>query len=169
MALGSTQPLIEMCTRNIPGVKGGRHVRLTTSSPSVSRLPEKCGNLDVSQSYGPPRACYLFCHLYMNTIPELSLHFRFLLQTLKNLSSVAWISERTIPTYRLYHVVSVTDPYGRKLGFLEQSHYFFFQVAPQLYSQGSVDPVPHPLLLRKSGSAGNRTRTSGSVARNSDH
>jgi hypothetical protein len=32
-----------------------------------------------------------------------------------------------------------------------------------------VDPVPDPLLLRKSGSTGNRTRTSGSVARNSDH
>jgi hypothetical protein len=32
-----------------------------------------------------------------------------------------------------------------------------------------VDPVPDPLLLRKSGSAGNRTRTSESVARNSDH
>jgi hypothetical protein len=32
-----------------------------------------------------------------------------------------------------------------------------------------VDPVPDPLLLRKPGSAGNRTRTSGSVARNSDH
>jgi hypothetical protein len=32
-----------------------------------------------------------------------------------------------------------------------------------------VDPVPDPLLLRKSGSAGNRTRTSGSVARNSGH
>jgi hypothetical protein len=31
-----------------------------------------------------------------------------------------------------------------------------------------VDPVPDPLLLIKSGSAGNRTRTSGSVARNSD-
>jgi hypothetical protein len=28
-----------------------------------------------------------------------------------------------------------------------------------------VDPVTDPLLLRKSGSAGNRTRTSGSVAR----
>jgi hypothetical protein len=27
-----------------------------------------------------------------------------------------------------------------------------------------VDPVPDPLLLRKSGSVGNRTRTSGSVA-----
>jgi hypothetical protein len=32
-----------------------------------------------------------------------------------------------------------------------------------------VGPVPDLLLLRKSGSAGNRTRTSGSVARNSDH
>jgi hypothetical protein len=33
-----------------------------------------------------------------------------------------------------------------------------------------VDPVPDPLLLRKSGSAGNtRTRTSASVTRNSDH
>jgi hypothetical protein len=29
-----------------------------------------------------------------------------------------------------------------------------------------VDPDPNPLLLRKSGSAGNQTRTSGSVARN---
>jgi hypothetical protein len=25
-------------------------------------------------------------------------------------------------------VVSVTDPYGRILGFIERSHYFFFQV-----------------------------------------
>jgi hypothetical protein len=32
-----------------------------------------------------------------------------------------------------------------------------------------VDPVPDPLLVRKYGSAGNRTRASGSVARNSDH
>jgi hypothetical protein len=32
--------------------------------------------------------------------------------------------------------VSVTDPYGRILGFLDRSRYFFFQVAPQLYSRG---------------------------------
>jgi hypothetical protein len=70
---------------------------------------------------------------------------------------------------RVYHVVSVTDPYGFILGFLDRSGYFFLQLAPQLYSEGKVDPVPDPLLLRKCGSAGNRTRTSGSVARNSDH
>jgi hypothetical protein len=81
------------------------------------------------------------------------------------------LSTKLVPTFADIgcHVVSVTDPYCCILGFQDRSRYFFFQVAPQLYSRGWVGPVPDPLLLRKSGSAKNRTRTSRSVVRNSDH
>jgi hypothetical protein len=89
-------------------------------------------------------------------------------------NSVAWVRERNIPIERppLFrevsanflnrgcHVVSVTDPYGRILAFLDWSRYFFFQVSPQLYSRGAADPVPDSLLLRKSVRAGSRIRTS---------
>jgi hypothetical protein len=54
-------------------------------------------------------------------------------------------------------VVSAMDPHGHIITFLDQSCYYYFQVAPRLYSRGWVDPVPDPLLLRKSGRPGNRT------------
>jgi hypothetical protein len=38
------------------------------------------------------------------------------------------------------HLVSVTDPYGR-IQFSRQEPLLFYQVAPQLYSRGWVDPV----------------------------
>jgi hypothetical protein len=65
--------------------------------------------------------------------------------------SVALVRERIIPTERsplvgevsanfcggrLCCVVSATDPLHSILGFTDRSRYFFFQVAPQLYSRG---------------------------------
>jgi hypothetical protein len=57
---------------------------------------------------------------------------------------------KLVPTFadRGCHVVGVTDPHGRVLGFLDRRLYFLLQIAPQLYSQGWVDPVSGPLLLR---------------------
>jgi hypothetical protein len=67
----------------------------------------------------------------------------------KMLNSVALVRERTIPSDRRLsaklvltfadrgcRVVSVTEPYGSIFGFLDRRRYFFFQVAPQLYSRG---------------------------------
>jgi hypothetical protein len=53
MALGSTQPLTEMSTRNFPGGKGrpARKADLTAICKPIARF----GSLDVSQNYGPPR------------------------------------------------------------------------------------------------------------------
>jgi hypothetical protein len=50
MALGSTQPLTEMSTGNLLGIKSGRHVRLTTLPPSMSRMSE---NVRTSTSCTP--------------------------------------------------------------------------------------------------------------------
>jgi hypothetical protein len=47
---GATQPLTEMSTRNLPGGKGGRRVKLT-SPPSVSRLSKE--NVGASTSHTP--------------------------------------------------------------------------------------------------------------------
>jgi hypothetical protein len=72
-------------------------------------------------------------------------------------SSDRRLSAKLVQTFedRGCHMVSVTDPWGRILSFLDRNRYFFFQVAPQLYSRGWVGPVPDPLLLRKSCSAAN--------------
>jgi hypothetical protein len=48
------------------------------------------------------------------------------------------LSAKLVPTFadRGCHVISVTDPYGRILGFLDRSRYCFLKVAPHLYSRG---------------------------------
>jgi hypothetical protein len=81
MALGSTQPLTEI----ILGVKGGWCIRLTTLLPSVSWLFRKCGNLNVSQPYGPSQSvirialpCFtLLLFVENNSILDLPEHFLF--------------------------------------------------------------------------------------------
>jgi hypothetical protein len=95
---------------------------------------------------------------------------------------MVWVRERNIPTERPPLVGEVIAtfgelrvPRGQRDGsllqwsrFSRQEPLLFFQVAPQLYSRVWVDPVPDPIIFFP-GSAGNRTRDSRSVGKNSDH
>jgi hypothetical protein len=54
------------------------------------------------------------------------------------MSMRATAAAKLVPTFvdRGCCVVIGADPHGRILGFLDRNRYFFFQVAPQLYSRG---------------------------------
>jgi hypothetical protein len=77
------------------------------------------------------------------------------------INSMVWVRERTIPTERPPLVGEVIAnfcgwrvPRGQRDGsprpysrFSRQEPLLFYQVAPQLYSRGWVDPVPDPLIF----------------------
>jgi hypothetical protein len=86
--------------------------------------------------------------------------------------SVKWL-----PTFadKGCHVASVTDPYGRILGFLDRRRYLFIKLLLSCTHEAEWTPFQTHYLFsffffsRKSGSVGNGTRASESVAKNSDH
>jgi hypothetical protein len=59
------------------------------------------------------------------------------------------LTAKWLPTFadRGFHVVNVMNPYALYSRFSRQEQKLFYQVAPQLYSRGWVDPVPDPLLF----------------------
>jgi hypothetical protein len=67
---------------------------------------------------------------------------------------------------RGWHVVSVTDPYGRILGFIDRSRYF--SIKDHFSCTHEAEWTPFQTHYFFFGSAGNRTRTSGSAAKNSN-
>jgi hypothetical protein len=139
--------------------KRGQCVRLTNTPPSVSQLCRKCEILDVSQPSRPP---------WPVTGIKTKLH---------DLSPRANYTDRATAACRrsdcqLFvdrgcHVVSVTDTYGRILGFLDRSRYYSTKCLLSCTHEAEWTPFQTHYFF--SGSAENRTRGSGSVAKNSDH
>jgi hypothetical protein len=97
MALGSTQPLVKMSTREVSGGKGGRCVRLTTYHHIVPML-RNLGALTLLDPSGPAwpvmGVLYLYLFSFMD-FSSLSSIFMFLSSPLhKVISSTMLISFR---------------------------------------------------------------------------
>jgi hypothetical protein len=61
------------------------------------------------------------------------------------------LSAKLVPTFadRGCHVLSTKDPYGRILGFVDRSRYFFFQVASQFVLTRLSGPRSRPTTSQK--------------------
>jgi hypothetical protein len=57
MALGSTKPLTEMSTRNLPGGGKGLPVHMDDNLTAICEptVYTKCGSFNISEPYGPSR------------------------------------------------------------------------------------------------------------------
>jgi hypothetical protein len=126
--------------------------KLSESLQSIPQFSLTWGHFNITLSFKLRLLTWLsFSEIRYETsytffIPQLS----FMCHSHKE-NSVASVRKRIIPTERPplvsevrtnffadrgYHVVSVTNPYDCILGFLDRSSYYFFQVAPHLYSRG---------------------------------
>jgi hypothetical protein len=65
MALGSTQPLTEICTRNFPGGKKPPARRVDNLTAIFEPNEWKCGTLNLSQPSGPPQPVQWKIYLYL--------------------------------------------------------------------------------------------------------
>jgi hypothetical protein len=89
MALGSTQHIAEMSTRNLPRAECRRRIRLT-SPLSVTGLSRGCGILGVSKPYAPPlpvtRTAFSFSFYLTNSnrtaVANKFLHFAIIISQL---------------------------------------------------------------------------------------
>jgi hypothetical protein len=149
MALASAQPLTEISTRSVAGDKGrsAREADNLTAICEPKVPPDECRNSTSFMSQSCASKSVPIHVTPPSTLDNLATDRAVKYKKTKSVALVRKgtyrpsehrLSAKLVPTFadRGYRVVSATEPDGRILGFLDLNRYYFFQVAPQLYSQG---------------------------------
>jgi hypothetical protein len=127
----------------------------TSPTPRRRTVTSKYSSFTRLKAYGFGRVAYPFFILYCRSEPDYYYYYYYYyyyshtqirgLNPQANYTDRATerpsdrrLSAKLVPIFadRGCHVVSVTNPYGRILVFLDRSSCYFFQVAPQSYSRG---------------------------------
>jgi hypothetical protein len=113
--MGFTRPLTEMSTRSRKIMFLGSKLRTMRRADNLAAIREQCWILDISQPYRLPRpVAEIVLTPWSESASEL---YR---------PRDRRLSAKLVPIFadRGCHVVSVTDPYGRFLAFLDRSNFF---------------------------------------------
>jgi hypothetical protein len=105
MALGSTQPLVKMSTRDVAGGKGGRCVKLTTYHHIVP-MSRNLGALTLLELSGPAWPVMGVLYLYLYIYVYIYIYIR------------VYRCRNAIPTYTVWSVQTVDAAQGNGVSLL---------------------------------------------------
>jgi hypothetical protein len=143
MALGLTQPLVKMSTRNIPGGKGGRCMRLTTSPPSRAECheiwePKPPGTLWAAP--GLLRDCFTFFFnvwnyykswWHISVTHTLQMYYR----------RTPFVQLNTLPTLYASEKITKHQRHGSGLNMSAQVHILAKRVCSKAWEETKLSPV----------------------------
>jgi hypothetical protein len=126
--LGTTQPLTEMSTRNLPGGKGRPACKADNLSAICEPISSKYSILDISQPYGPPRS-----------VIGIALHFLPATKHLRRADALAeiWNLPETSPERHFTSTCMMSFKVNKRNFTADSKQYSLFSISERLFYHSS--------------------------------